>query len=676
MAKKKNSRLTVTNANHASKTMQLPIKGGDGLPDYQRFFTSNEYRWFFEPPECKSEVIKGVCNICSTDRAFRIVSDGKALVSLEIAQTFSRLLVQYLMNNKPKRPGDYNSCANHLFNYLSTLEKTLNTFEDITFDIYVGYIQDRPNTDQSKMAKSFLLSLLPLHPHSKFFNISSIYLSNSNKTKIQELDFDSLLDEKDYSDRVLMQMLAYCFYELDVWKKRWELMQSTTKESLGEYYFDKYSIDDPLLAKVLSNGNDGHDILFLNLLLEIKEKRAGHIRSPSNMQIDRIHKVTHAKNYKGEDGHDDYLAYTEYLAEKMWRYYTKSTKTAFRPYLRFETQHLPSILALYMMISTGKNQETITSIKRNYGGRPWYENFDINLGVDDATPAAQQIIRVVGTKTRGIASTKEIPMRIPINWPIFDYMKLYDDIVNDPTRKYFFNFRSSTLRQKYKKFCESYEIVDDNNKLLTSIKTSRLRKTFAGHLLMELVDDCEDGEDLVSKMREALNHQEFDTTLLSYIMKTGTGNQVINAGIVALTTNMLEKAMVFQGTICEDTNRNPENKEVYLCDCTDDMNPSHGIPIADRCRKYDMCLGCERAEVYAVHILRICYRIMQYDEIASQNKMAFSGLLEDRRQIALDTVNKFRDEHGRGLEIVEHSYFEAVKAMKDGTPLLPAIIQF
>jgi hypothetical protein len=67
---------------------------------------------------------------------------------------------------------------------------------------------------------------------------------------------------------------------------------------------------------------------------------------------------------------------------------------------------------------------------------------------------------------------------------------------------------------------------------------------------------------------------------------------------------------------------------------------------------------------------------MQYDEIASQNKMAFSGLLEDRRQIALDTVNKFRDEHGRGLEIVEHSYFEAVKAMKDGTPLLPAIIQF
>ena len=67
---------------------------------------------------------------------------------------------------------------------------------------------------------------------------------------------------------------------------------------------------------------------------------------------------------------------------------------------------------------------------------------------------------------------------------------------------------------------------------------------------------------------------------------------------------------------------------------------------------------------------------MQYDEFASQNPMTFGGLLEDRRQIALDTINKFGSEHGRGVEIVKHGYFEAAKAMKNGTPLLPAIMQF
>lgn len=677
MAKKKNSRLTVTTATQASSVVQLPMKGGDGLPDYQRYYTCKEFRFFFEPPECKSEKIKGIRNINSSSSSFSIVSDGKNLVGLEIAQTFCRLLIQHFINRKPRKPTDFNGLINHLFEYLASLEKTPASFEDITFNMYVGFILSRPNKAQGRLAKSIFQMLLPLHHHSKLFNISSISVHRQHTTPIQELDMDSLLDEKDYSDRVMMQILAYCFYELDIWRKRWELMQSTTKESIGDYYFDKYSILDPILSKTLSTGKKGHDKLFLNLLFEGKMELAGHILTPFKKQIERIRKVTQHVNYKGVDGHADYLAYSKYLTSKMWSYYANGTKQEFRHYLLFKTQHMPSILALYLMISTGKNKEVILSIKRNYGNKAWYENFDINLGVDDKTPAAQQIIRVIGHKTRGVASVKSIPIRIPINSPIFEYMKLYDDIANDPSREYFFNFpSSSTLNQLYRKFCISYEILDDNNKLLTHIQTTRLRKTFAGHLLMQLVEGVDRNEDLVSKLREALNHQNFDTTLFSYIMKTGMGNQVINAAIVALTTNMLEKAMIFQGTICEDNERDTKNKETYLCDCTDDTNPTHNVPVSDRCKKYDMCLGCERSEVYAMHISRICYRVMQYDEISSQNPMTFSGLLEDRRQIALDTINKFGSEHGRGVEVVEHGYYEAAKAMKNGTPLLPAIIQF
>ena len=77
-----------------------------------------------------------------------------------------------------------------------------------------------------------------------------------------------------------------------------------------------------------------------------------------------------------------------------------------------------------------------------------------------------------------------------------------------------------------------------------------------------------------------------------------------------------------------------------------------------------------------MHLNNICYRVLQLEEIANENPLTFSGLLEDRRQIALDTINKFSIKHSRGVEVVEHAYFEATRAMKEGRPLLPPIIQF
>ncbi|MDO6709680.1 hypothetical protein Q4567_02980 [Aliiglaciecola sp. 2_MG-2023] len=677
MAKKQTVRLTSTTAKHDANLAHLPIKGGDGLPEYQRYFTCKDFCFFFEPPRCKSEVNKSLRNISSSKSAFNIFSDGKDLVGVEIAKTFCRLLIQSFKIKPVKKPDDFNLSIKRLFHYLASLEEKPFAFKDITLNIYVDFLLSLPNELQAKAGKTCFQRILPLHPHSKLLNINSISVHRQHKSRIQDLDLDSLLDEKDYSDRVMMQMLAYCFYDLEIWKKRWELMQSTTKESLGEDYFDKYSINDHNLVKALSSGKEGHDKLFLNFLLECKAERAGKILHRDNIQTNRIRSIVKGKGYKGINGRADYVAYHKYLANKMWSYYAKADQPEPRPYLKFETQHMPAVLALFLMISTGKNKETILSIKRNYGNKAWYENFDINLGVDDKTPASQKIIRVIGHKTRGAFGIKKIPMRIPINSPIFEYMKLYDDIVNAPTREYFFNFKSSsTLLQTHKVFCNSYKILDDNNEVLTSIETPRLRKTFAGHLLLQMVEDVDNAEDLVSKLREALNHKEFDTTLFSYIMKTGVGNQVINAAIVALTSNMLEKAMVFQGTICEETERDARNKQVYLCDCTDDTSPTHNLPIADRCKKYDMCLGCERSEVYAMHIPKICYRVMQYDEVAKKNPLGFSGLLEDRRQIALDTIGRFSNEHGRGVEIVEHGYAEAARAMKNNRPLLPTIIQF
>ncbi|MEL7478034.1 MAG: hypothetical protein AAGJ17_03935 [Pseudomonadota bacterium] len=675
MAKKKETRITQSSAKDNSKVTKLNVKGGDGLPDYQRFYTGKHLRFFFEYVQSESDLLTDRINIGQRDNTFKIVSDGKDIVGIEIAKTFSRLIMQHFNINNPVNAKNFNSVCESLFKYIAEHNEQPKIFEDITYTTYVNFILSSPNVVAARTRKLFLKSMLALHPFSKTFNLSSVVYKDS-EAPIKDIDFDQFVEEKDYSDRVMMQMLGYVFYELEVWKKRYNQMLNVSPESLGENYIDVYSAKNETLRKLLTSGKEGHDQLFLNYLLQVKEARAGKEITRHNIQTNKIRKVSKTDAYQNIGGLKLFQDYSDYLHNKKWSGYEKSNKPKYHNYLNFKTDHLPVTLALYLIISTGNNQESILSIKRNYRGKAWYENYDVNLGIDEETPASLKEIRVVGYKNRCVTGVKAIPIRIPINSPIFEYMKLYDDIVDDPQRENFFAFDVDGIAKFYEKFCASFEILGDDNKPLTSIQTTRLRKTFAGHLLTQLVEDVENADDLVSKMREALNHQKFDTTLFSYILKTGMGNQVINTAIVALTSDMLEKAMEFQGDICEDQSRSTSNKEVYLCDCTDDTQPTHNLPIAEKCKKYDMCLGCERAEVYAMHLPNICYRVLQLEEIANENPLTFSGLLEDRRQIALDTINKFQIKHSRGVQVVEHAYFEASRAMKEGRPLLPPIIQF
>ncbi|QBJ61643.1 hypothetical protein [Pseudoalteromonas sp. DL-6] len=676
MAKKKANRVTATSAQNNSIIAQLQIKGGDGLPDYNRYYTCNHFRFFFEYVRSESDVLTDKINIGTRDSTYKILSDGKKIVGIEIAKTFCRLIIQYFNTNKPVSAKSFNSTCESLFNYIAQNETGAATFEDISFSTYVNFVLSAPNDVSAYTRKQFLKKLLVFHPHSKTFNFSSVTYASRESQPIESVDFDSLVDEKDYSDRVMMQILTYVFYELEVWKKRYEQMLKVSEQSLGENYVSSYSAKNHVLRRLLTSGKDGHDKLFLNYLLQVKAQRAGIEITRHSIQTHKIRKVVSTDSYRDVGGLELFEKYSNYLHRKLWAYYLNAEKPNYHNYLYFKTDHLAITLALYLMISTGKNQESILSIKRNYNGQAWFKNFDVNLGIDEDTPTAQKEIRVVGYKSRGVTGKKPIPIRIPINSPIFEYMKLYDDIVNEPDRENFFSCNINGLTKFYDKFCASFEILGDDDQPLITIQTTRLRKTFAGHLLMQLVEDVESSNDLVSKMRTALNHQKFDTTLFSYILKTGMGNQVINTAIVALTTDMLQKAMKFQGTIREDQERSAKNKEVYLCDCTDNSKPTHNLPIADKCKKYDMCLGCERAEVYALHLPNICYRVMQLEKVATESPLTFSGLLEDRRQIALDTINKFSSQHSRGVEIVEHAYFEASKAMKDGRPLLPPIIQF
>lgn len=681
MAKKKSKRLISTVANKKNNISTIPVKGGDGLPEYSRYITTEKYRFFFESPK-DGDKLKHKTNLFASRRGFCIVEDGAELVGRDMAITFARMVTAFINRNPHKVVSGIPPQIHHFFSYLSQDESQPKSIFEITIQHCRSFLNSRTK-EGAISAKVFFNQIMPMHPYTKTLKCETLYYNpqGNNTTPIEKENFDLLLGERDYSDRVVMQILASCFYELEVWRKRYELVTTITKEKLGSNYIYNTAKQHELIEQLLTSDKKGYELIFKNMMLEYQQERYGNtlplhaqLHTKINTLTRRVARFTKAGGVALHKG------LVDYLASKMWSVYRNGKSIEWRPYLYFKSDHLGAVLALYLMSTTGKNQETIVSIKRNYNGRSWFENFDINLGVTKDTANSQKEVRVVGTKAKGRHGIKSIPIRIPLSSPIYKYMKLYDDILNDPNREYFFRFGGKkniqgTLHRLYLSFTESFNIVDDNDSPLKGFDTTRLRKTFAGHMLFDLIDDVSSPEELVTKLREALNHQSFDTTLFSYILKTGMGSDIINSAIVALTTNLIDKAMSFKGKVCEDEKRSETSKEVFLCDCTDDTKPTHGIPIADRCRKYDMCLGCERSEVYATHIKSICYRVMQYDQMAKINPLEFSALMEDRRQIAVDTIARFKSEHRNGEFVVESSYQEAVDAMKNGVQLLPPVVQ-
>jgi len=218
-------------------------------------------------------------------------------------------------------------------------------------------------------------------------------------------------------------------------------------------------------------------------------------------------------------------------------------------------------------------------------------------------------------------------------------------------------------------------VIDDDGNRLKTIETRRLRKSYLGYKTLSLLENVKNADDLVTNLREALDHKSFDTTFSSYMMKSGMTRIAIDSSIIALTTNMLEKSVKFNGEIKEEIERSENNIAVFLCDCTDPSNPTHELPINGKCMKYDMCLGCERCEVYSEHLPVICYRIMQYEKQQEEAPDVFKITLEDRMNIAKDTVEKFKVTHSNGIEVVEQAYVIANQAMLDDDPLLPPILQ-
>lgn len=650
----------------------------DKLPEYQRYFDSNNgVRIFFEPPKnmVESELkfhrhLKAI--VAGKKESF--YPEAKKLMG-DFATDIVRLFIYYTKNHT----GTYTNLSNlnktlKLFNDFVRVKKlNIKTFSDITQDTYIYFTKYVTSVNAYKEHSKALRRILLAHPNNPC-DLKNVSVNQRAKLPSPEEHLDKLLNET-YTDKVLIQIMAHTFYELDITIKRIERFQSIELSDIGYFWLDlddtRKQVNYVKLAELLGMGEKGYQILLDNYFLVVKitndNYRWGRISNRLSLAAKRL------------DMEMEYQEFFNFVKRDLWEY-RKTNKSRYGNKFAIGLFALDNnftfLILIYLSLTTGLNIATINEWKRWYNGKPWYENYDKFFGVDENQPSRDSAIIMLGNKKKtGVSKAKNIPTSIPVNSPLFRYLKIYDS-VHPSDRENFFSTNLINLSAPNALFCQLNKIRDENDNVLLTIHFRMFRKVFAGHKLLSLLGDIESSEELVFKLKEALNHESFDTTLFSYIMKSGVGSAVIDSAIVALTSELIDQSVNFKGAIKESEARVAENKSVFLCDCTDPSNPTHDLQInKGHCRKYDMCLGCERSEVYAEHIPYICYRVLQYENFRGDNADTFNALMADKHAVAIDTLERFRVEHSNGEELLEKGYLVANENFSNQTPMLPSILQ-
>lgn len=465
---------------------------------------------------------------------------------------------------------------------------------------------------------------------------------------------------------------------------RKEHLSSITKSKLGSRFmdYDKFSVKvakpiqkyEALISKLLSMEIEGFEILKDNVLLYLKGEP-----KRTDWLVQRIRKV--AEKY---EKNEQYKAFLIHLRKEVWGVRERlefnegkvdKLNHAYYEFMSGQTPHFAYVIGLYECITYGVNREVVLNTAANINGESTLKNFDKFLGADGNIKEADKAILLEGVKKRGSFGTvgKNIPISVNVKSPFYNYLTLLNSL-KSPERKLFYDLDGYTWQNYSSSFARIFPIYADDGTRLQSIEVTKFRKVFAGHKLLSVLDNVTTESELISNLQDALHHENFDTTIFSYLLKSGKSNDVINSAIVALSTELLESAIAFKGKIVVRDKEQRSAVARYLCDCSDPTSPTPDeVSGLAYCKRFDLCLGCERSRVYASHLPKIAYRILQYEQTLENNPDMYHATLSDKHAVALDTLRKFKITHPEGEKLVDDACIHANECWGNGDMLIPHI---
>lgn len=690
MAKRKNTRLSTTKAECLTSNASS-IQGFTEYEPYVIIKTNHDLRsfkvWFEKNDDHMVNTTKEKMRLCKGKKSSDWIVEDRQNVAVSFSKDVARAFAFWLKQELPS----YSSITNamrQICRFMAFIDANplITDISELTNKVLLAF------ESHEKDRASYFKTILKLHPRVDFSELEYSFkkrrknyaMRGAFQNKREPLNEVEAFSLAEFSEREHFQLVGFVMHRIDlITKRRTELFEADAEplRKIGCLLEDSYSTTFPNKREFLPGRSAASrirklhdkdpkmaiDLLHSNMMLLA--------RDGSNSGVDFtgvVNSLRQSTSVYGKGLFNNYLAHLEILYEPTNLSVASKDRTRFKNYKRTIVCRTPLneiALILAIIIQTGVNLEVVTSLKRYYGGRHWTKNFDIDI--DTKNSQRMKVVRLVGIKRKmGVAPPKEISIRVPVDSHLFRVLILYEEIFSVPGSDLFFS--GMHVGNAKRDFCSVYKIKTDDGDSLTSIDTTKIRKSFAGAKLAKLVEESESGEELERRLRESLNHKSFDTTIFSYLMKSGTGHLVYSSAVIALTNKMLQDAIAFKGKLFNKNKKQPSSTKipVYLCDCSDPKSPTHGIPIANQCKQYDLCLGCERSEVYAEHIPRICYRILQYEKVPQPIDI----ILADRKAIALDCLAKFESAHPYGAQIIERGYQLANQAVIDNKPLLPPIL--
>ncbi|MBU2883676.1 hypothetical protein KO525_16705 [Psychrosphaera sp. B3R10] len=767
------------------------------LPPFQPYIEnkSKGIRFFFEAANSKEEAnsrfhnhlktIIGAGTHAENNKKESFFNFAVSVLGRESAEFLARLLIKHLeKQSKWSSLSKINSCLRYFIEYLEKLNLSdILNLELSTFANFRAYLLEEKNITKENYFNS-LKALFLEEPYFKDIGLLNVMWDKSLSRNIHEIDLELALDQG-YSDRIMTQILAYTFYEIENIKTSMEHIKQLSPEVLGVHYlnpnnfeieavppiyyydkkinellsspekyqtlylnciydeahkaayqgrfmnkinrlatklgmvseyksflkftatktikqrkndikrikksdlgknyieYEKFSIRvqrpiklyESKISDLLNQGNNGYEILMDNVLLHLKGNP-----DRKDWLVQRIRKIAEA--YNQEEQYHEFLCY---LRKDLWgvrqrKEYEDGEIEKFNhsyfDFLSGKSDHLAFLVALYACITYGLNGEVIYSTLSKIDGISTLEYFDKYLGSTEESNNKEKAILLLGYKKRSnfTGLGKEVISSVNVSSPFYKYLELLDS-TKDKERELFYELNDHKWQNLISTFCKIFSIMDDTWQRLPSLEGHKFRKVFAGHKLTSLIDEVKSETELIEKLKAALSHKNFDVTVFSYLMKSGHSSHAIDLSIIALTEDLLDSALKFEGEIVVGKDKSLTNfKQRYLCDCTDPTQPTPKELIhLDYCKSFDLCLGCKRSRVFSGHLPRIVYRVLQYEKVMEKTPDLFNSTLIDKHTIALDSLERFKKEHVNGVKLLEEAYIYANKCWVNGQALLPPI---
>jgi hypothetical protein len=344
---------------------------------------------------------------------------------------------------------------------------------------------------------------------------------------------------------------------------------------------------------------------------------------------------------------------------------------------------------LFFLICSGKNKETVLSWQRVY--RLGKESVS---PLDWKDPLDPNKCRVRGFKSRGKGRAKiqaddtYIKVSEEGMYPILRFLIWYTEplvsLVGERSKDSLWLYYgqrgvldcnlTDRFVQSAQAFLQRHEIWEVEGGAdgeisyvrLTSLDSRRFRKVYAAKELLRAVNESQNHQELAASLAHALKHNEFDTTLGSYL-SLGTPKTITDIGIFTLQEKYVEESRKFRGI--RRALSKAEGVFGFYAACENPQAPDYEgavISSGKDCQEYDMCLGCTQSRVFDEHLPRIAKRILQYE--AHRETMpgdSWEAVYGRKIARAKDVLDGWTD---------KVAVTDAWQAAKSGSVFLPEII--